>query len=255
MTDTNGLDSSWINEYFGEEYLRLYHFPPERTSPEVHFVDRELRRRESGLNMLDLCCGQGRHAVPLAMKGWQVTGLDLQQHLLDHAEKLAAENATSVKWLQGDMRKLPLADEEFDVVINLFTAFGYFDDAQNAGVIREVSRVLKPGGWFIIDVANRPYMLKNAKPQSEKILPDGAVVKNDWRWDERSGRYTHRQRILREGEEPRDLTHSVRVYSTDELAGMLYDADFIIDSLSGGFHGEKINVAAPRLVVIAQKQF
>jgi SAM-dependent methyltransferase len=254
LADSNGIDSSWINEYFGEEYLRLYQFPPERTSPEVHFVNRELRRRESGLNMLDLCCGQGRHAVPLAKHGWQVTGLDLQPHLLTRAEELAKEHVVSVKWIQGDMRKLPF-DEEFDVVINLFTAFGYFDDEENAGVIREVNRVLKPGGWFVIDVANRPFLLKNAKPVSEKILPDGTLVQNDWRWDEQSGRYTHQQRILRAGEEPKDLSHSVRVYSTDELARMLFDASFVIDSLNGGFHGEKLNVDAPRLVVIAQKQF
>ena len=253
MSNSNDVDSSWINEYFGEEYLRLYQFPPERTSPEVHFINNELRRRESGTNILDLCCGQGRHAVPLAMRGWQVTGLDLQSHLLAHAEKLATENKVQVKWLQGDMRKLPF-NEEFDAVINLFTAFGYFDDKENAGVLREVNRVLKPGGWFVIDVANQPFLLKNARPKSEKVLPDGAVVKNDWRWDERNGRYTHRQQIFREGEEPLSLSHSVRVYTTDELAGMLIDANFIIDSLKGGFKGEKLNIDAPRLVVIAQKQ-
>ena len=160
-------DASWVPDYFGDDYLQLYQFPPERTIPEVRFLVRELSARipEHG-QILDLACGQCRHGLPLAAHGFHVTGLDYQDNLLREAARAAKEHGVEISLVQGDMRQLPFADASFDAVVNLFTAFGYFSDAENEHVLAEVVRVLRPGGCFLIDVANRDALLRQAQPRS-----------------------------------------------------------------------------------------
>jgi len=244
--------AAWVPDYFGDEYLQLYQFPAERTEPEVAFLVAELRQRvATDAKVLDLACGQGRHAVGLAQAGFRVTGLDYQQNLLDVAAQAAAEQGVEVTLVRGDMRDLPFTGE-FDAVTLMFTAFGYFDDVENAHVLRETAKALKPGGWLILDVANRDALLRKAQEKSWKRLPDGMVVVSEWEWDVRAGRYTHTQLLLSEAGR-RQLQHSVRVYTCTELVTMLQKAGFRVDVLHGGFGGEALTLDAPRLVVIAQK--
>ena len=99
-----------------------------------------------GVRLLDLCCGHGRHAVPLAQLGYRVSGLDLSRPLLARAAAAAAAQGQRVGLVEADMRRLPFADGSFDAVLNLFHAFGYLEDeAQDELVLDEVARVLAPG--------------------------------------------------------------------------------------------------------------
>lgn len=82
-----------------------------------------------GARILDLACGQGRHAIPLAQHGYRVTGLDLSEPSLTFAREAAAEAGAKIDFVQADMREIPFADE-FDAVVNIFTAFGYLESEQ-----------------------------------------------------------------------------------------------------------------------------
>lgn len=252
MQPLEETEASWVPDYFGEEYLRLYQFPDERTGPEVEFLGRELTDRIPVTGqVLDLACGQGRHAVALAKQGYRVIGLDYQQNLLDEAARRAAEQHVEVEWVRGDMRHLPF-EESFDAVVNMFTAFGYFSDEENTRVLEEVARVLRPGGWLILDVANRDAMIRQAQPRSWKRLPDGAMVLSEWNWDPRSGRYTHWQ-LLIDGKLQRSFQHTVRVYTCTELTDMLGRAGLTLEAVYGGFRGETLTLDAPRMICIAHK--
>ncbi len=241
-------EAAWVPDYFSDDYLRLYQFPDERTTPEVAFVEAALAGRlPAGARVLDLACGQGRHTVPLAQRGYRMVGLDYQANLLARA-RAAGATATFVR---GDMRRLPFG-AAFDAVVNLFTAFGYFSDAENAGIVREVARVLRPGGWFVLDVANRDALLRTVQPRTWKRLPDGGVLLGEWSWDVASGRYTHRQWLV-DGGTTREFVHRVRVYTCTELTALLADAGLQVVERHGGFRGEALTWEAPRLVLIAQK--
>lgn len=250
MRPLEQTEAAWVTEYFGEDYLRLYQFPCERTDPEVDFVAATLKDRvPPGGLVLDLACGQGRHAIPLAERGYRIVGLDYQLHLLRKAKQAAGD--AEVRFARGDMRRLPFA-ETFDAVVNLFTAFGYFSDEENARILFEVARVLRSGGWFVLDVANRDALIRNAQPKSWKRLPDGSLVISEWTWDVAEGRYTHWQLLLDE-QGRRSFTHSVRVYTCTELTILLRDAGFTLVERHGGFRGEALTLDAPRLILIAQK--
>ncbi len=123
---------------------------------------------------------------------------------------------------------------------------------ENARVLDEVARSLRPRGWFVLDVANRDALLRTAEPRSWKRLPDGTLVVSEWTWDVCSGRYTHWQ-LLIDDHRQRSFTHSVRVYTCTELTRMLREAGLRVEALHGGFRGEPLTWDAPRLLLIAQK--
>jgi len=99
--------------------------------------------------VLDVPCGQGRHAHLLAEAGYDVDGLDYSAELLAVARKRGT--ARNLRYVRGDMRKLPAQwTKRFDAVLNLFTSFGFFaHPSDDVRVIREFARVLKPGGRLL----------------------------------------------------------------------------------------------------------
>jgi SAM-dependent methyltransferase len=114
--------------------------------------------------VLDLGCGPGRHSIPLAKQGAQVTGVDRSPFLLEKARSRAEFEKLNIEWVQADMRSF-IRPGEFDLVINLFTSFGYFGDVEeDLTVLRNVFRSLAPGGFFIIDVMGKKSSLADLRP-------------------------------------------------------------------------------------------
>src|SRR5438132_4677071 len=122
--------SDWWRFWFGPGYLALYDDTlRERTPIEIDQLEALLRLRPR-LRILDLPCGQGRHAIELARRGYDVTGVDLSPYLLGVAKARAEAAGVGVRWLEGDMRR-PVGGGPFDLVLNLFTSLGYFFDADD----------------------------------------------------------------------------------------------------------------------------
>ena len=110
-------------------------------------------------NILDLACGQGRHSLELARQGYtNVYGLDRSHFLIRKAKTQMNAEGLNVNYKEGDARKLPYATDMFDVVMILGNSFGYFESIEDdIHILKEVHRVLKPGGVFLIDVADGSY--------------------------------------------------------------------------------------------------
>jgi ubiquinone/menaquinone biosynthesis C-methylase UbiE len=242
----------WWDIYFDELYLRMFEtvLTPERTAQEVSGVVAMLGL-QPGARILDLCCGQGRHAVPLARAGYRVTGLDRSSYLLGQAQRAAQKANVPVEWVRGDMRWLPWR-EQFDVCLNLFTAFGYFqDDAENQRVLHQVYEVLKPGGTFLLDVSNRDYYLLRLWPYSWRRHGQAFILEQT-RFDPVACRFIMTFTWVEEGR-TESLTHSVRHYTTPELSNMVQDAGLLPVAIYGDFDGRKLDLDSKRLIVVAQK--
>jgi SAM-dependent methyltransferase len=123
------------------------------TEQETAFVMRNLPNPPYR-RLLDLCCGQGRHANPLARRGYAVTGIDLDGEALASARQHAPEGAT---YLQSDMRHVSALPGHFDAIISLWQSFGYFDEATNRDLLGQLARKLEPGGRLILDIYHRKY--------------------------------------------------------------------------------------------------
>src|SRR6202521_2062303 len=147
-------DSEWWRSWVGPGYLALYDdYLAERTPGEIDRLEALLALRPP-LRILDLPCGQGRHSIELARRGYDVTGVDLSPYMLGVARERANATGARVRWLAGDMRE-PLAGHRFDVVLNLFTSFGYFEEeSDDRRVVRAAASMLDPGGRFLLEVIN-----------------------------------------------------------------------------------------------------
>ena len=141
----------WWDIYFNDLYLRMFEtiLTPERTAQEVAGVMTMLDLRPDS-RILDLCCGQGRHAFLFAQEGFDVFGFDLSKTLLQVA-KYKNSQTDNTFFVQADMRCLPAVDT-FDLLLNLFTSFGYFEsDSENKTVFEQFHQVLKSGGYYVFD--------------------------------------------------------------------------------------------------------
>jgi SAM-dependent methyltransferase len=243
----------WYETLFDEDYLRLWtpNLPPERAEQELHGL-LTLLDLPAGARVLDLCCGHGRHAVPLARLGYRVTGLDLSEVFLERGRRSAQEAGVEVEWLHGDMREIPFKGE-LDAVINMYTAFGYFEDEENLQVLRAVRNALKPGGRFLLDVIHHEGVIRRFQPEGVTRHPDGCIVVEDRKWDCFTGRCDVEMTVIEPNGTRKTLSHSVRIYALTELARMLREAGLQLEAYYGGVDGSPLTLDSRRLAILARR--
>ena len=120
--------------------------------------------------ILDLGCGTGGHALPLARRGYTVTGVDLSEHMLEKARQKAAEAGLAVSFHHGDIRTLDL-DRTFDAVIAMFAVISYQTSNEDlAAAFRTARRHLEPSGLFVFDCWFGPAVLVQRPTDRYKIV-------------------------------------------------------------------------------------
>ena len=237
-----------------DDYLYFYHsrLSAERTKGEVELMWR-LLGLEPGMAVLDLACGHGRIANRLAARGCQVVGLDASPGFLDVARRdaiaLAHQGIVAPEYVLGDMRHLPWS-ERFDGIVNWFTAYGFFDDEGNRGVLHEAQRALKPGGKLLIEHINRNYVLSHLQ-DAAVVERDGNYMIDQSRYAVSTGRMLTGRTILRAGQ-VRRMRFFVRKFTFPELRDWLLAAGF---SRVEGLHGQGTPLALEnqRMLVLATK--
>ena len=237
--------SEWFTRWFGKEYLDLY---PHRDDREARSVVRLIRNivapRADG-RALDLACGSGRHTRALCKHTWTV-GLDLSMDML----QVAISESPQIPYVRADMRALPFATEGFDLVVNLFTSFGYFSsDDENRVVLTEVNRVLRRDGVFVLDYLNSDQVRATLVPHDTCRVRD-RVVTQDRRITE-DGLYVEKQ-ISATGF-PRTYMERVRLFEPDELRCLLHDAGFVIDHELGDYTAGPLGPGSPRAIFFAHR--
>jgi SAM-dependent methyltransferase len=225
--------------------------PAERTAAEVNGVVGLLGLAPVA-RLLDLCCGHGRHAVPLAQLGYRVTGLDLSRTLLARAAAAAGEQGQRVGLVEADMRRLPFADGSFDAVLNLFHAFGYLEDeAQDELVLAEVARVLAPGGRFLQEVANREALVRGWHDSEIARHDDGLIVLQERTLDLRTSRDVVRYTLLDTDGRRATREASIRLYTLTELETMLGRAGLELLAVFGDLDGGPLELDSSFVVTLS----
>ncbi|TAH51020.1 MAG: class I SAM-dependent methyltransferase [Chloroflexota bacterium] len=142
-----------MNNY-SQEWFDTFLAPmsTEQTAREIDFLARNLFQ-PIYQTVLDVCCGMGRHARELSKRGYRVTGVDVNEYALERARSVDSHT----RYLLGDMRALDALGETFGAVLMLWQSFGYFDDAANEKIVRDIARILNPRGRFILDIYNRAF--------------------------------------------------------------------------------------------------
>jgi 2-polyprenyl-3-methyl-5-hydroxy-6-metoxy-1,4-benzoquinol methylase len=145
----------WYESLF-ENYGRKYdeEIFTQGTMGECDFIEKELNFNKS-LRILDVGCGTGRHSIELTRRGYSVTGIDLSESQLQRAREKARENNLKIDFLRHDARDLPF-ENEFDAAIMICEgAFPLMEtDEMNFGILKNVTKSLKPQGLFIFTTLN-----------------------------------------------------------------------------------------------------
>jgi 2-polyprenyl-3-methyl-5-hydroxy-6-metoxy-1,4-benzoquinol methylase len=204
-----------------------------------------------GMRILDLCCGVGRHSAPLARLGFEVTAVDRTAAYLEKARERAEVDGLDIEFVQSDMREFRRPGA-FDVVLNLFTSFGYFRDPDDdRRVLLNVRESLKPGGVFLIDIMGKEILARifEEKHREER---DGIKVIQETRLDQNWGWVNSRWTII-EGDRKSQVEVSHRLYSAGELIALLEESGLKLCGAYGDFEGAPYDHKAERLILVAKK--
>ena len=134
--------------------------------------------------LLDLACGKGRHSIFLNQLGYNVIGADLSKNSINIAKEFENER---LHFVEHDMRNS--FKTKFDVILNLFTSFGFFeDDNEDIKVLQNIKNGLNKNGIAIIDFMNAKKVIKQLVPEEiqqidgitfniKRYLKNGFIIK------------------------------------------------------------------------------
>jgi SAM-dependent methyltransferase len=225
----------------------------ERCGDAPALVPRALKlARPKGKDVLDLCCGPGRWSVPLAKRGFRVTGVDRTKRFLDHARAEARRARVNVEWLQQDMRDF-VRSGAFDLALSMFTSFGYFDNkGEDLLVLRNIFTSLRPGGSLLMEMAGKEILARLFQSTTSTKLPDGRLLVERHEVFDGWSRMRNEWAFI-DGGKARTWRFHVTIYSGQELRDRLELAGFTDVKLFGSFDGEEYGLNAQRLIAVGRR--
>jgi len=248
------MDANWFeNEEFWQDFYP-YMFDEKRFASASLEVTQILAiSRFQGKDILDLCCGPARHATILAQCGYRVTGVDRSQFLLSKAQERALAEGVELELVHDDMLSFQ-RPESYDLVLNLFTSFGYFADKNDdVRVLKNIHNSLRKGGTLLIDVVAKEVVAKSLRSTTSEIQTDGTLlvqrheIKDNWT------RIRNEWILIRDGT-TKHYHFEHTIYSGQELKDRLREAGFASVELFGDLEGSLFGANAKRLVAVARKE-
>jgi cyclopropane fatty-acyl-phospholipid synthase-like methyltransferase len=203
------------------------------------------------MHILDLCCGIGRHVLELARRGYHVTGVDRTASYLAKAAEQAKAEGLDIELVHDDMRAF-CQPNKFDVAINMFTSFGYFDDAEDdRKVIKHMHESLKSGGMLLIHTQGKEILARNFR-EREWAENDGVIMVEQGRILDNWSRI-HSHWTIFEGDKRNEVDVFLRLYSASELSALLTGCGFKKVDIYGSLTGDPYDHKAKRLVAAGWK--
>lgn len=244
----------WWASYFDAQYLKEYE-PLFTLVSDRRDVARliDVLELPADSRILDVPCGQGRHAHLLAEAGFDVYGLDYSPDLLAIAKKRGT--GPRLRYTKGDMRKLPARwTSRFDAVVNLFTSFGFFvDPSDDARVIAEFARVLKPGGTLIWHGGSCDGVMASFLARDWWRSDDGTMIGHRRRFDPLSGVLTIESSWAgRKGSGSRE--HRIRLYTASRIAELCAAQGLIVEGAYDGWTAKALRRKSSEMLLVARKE-
>ncbi|MFM7768352.1 MAG: class I SAM-dependent methyltransferase [Bacteroidota bacterium] len=237
----------WFSTWFDSPYYHILYGHRDETDAQ-HFINQltELPWFNSGSKVADVCCGKGRHSHYLHSKGFEVVGYDLSPASIQHCLETAKRGMT---FRVHDMRT-PYPDMSFDVVLNLFTSFGYFGtDKDNQNAITNMAAALKPSGRLVIDFLNPEWVTK-------QLVPHESIIKGGIQFE--IARSINDGRLIKEimfdahGQQYR-FEENVELISLEMFSKYLSQAGMSIEQVYGNYDLHPYNAEeSTRMIIIAK---
>ena len=238
-------EKPWFVEWFDENYRMLYRHRNSRDAKEQVRLILDTLNPAKDIKILDLGCGEGRYTAILKEKGYRVLGLDLSETLVRCGKKKDPHLDLAV----GDMRAIPGC---FDLILSLFTSFGYFDtDEENKRSLYSVHQALNPGGIYWLDFLNVHHVKKNLVPETHSRLASGIEVTEKRKIT--NGRIVKDIYFKNNGMD-KYYRESVRLFSRQNLEKMFRETGFHIQACFGDYYGSPWSSDSERTIMVGRKE-
>lgn len=246
------MDLRWYETFFDGIVLDAWRqaVSPEQTRAECDFLLRELRLGP-GARVLDVPCGDGRHAIRLAARGCRVTGVDVSAAQLREARARRAPHGGSVEWRQADMRDLPWHGE-FDACCCMGNSFAYLDPGGTGAFLQAVGRALKPGGRFVMDTGLAAESILTHFEEHQSAQVGDILFTEENRYVVEESCIETAYTFERDGEKA-TRTGLQWVFTIREIGEMLREAGLDVVACYGGVDGSPFAVGNPVLVLVAAR--
>ena len=243
------MPSNWEKDFFRGVALDAWRlcFTPEQTRAEVDFLAR-IFEPSRGNHFLDIPCGNGRHAIEFASRGFQMTALDLSEEFLAEARS----SPLPVRWVLGDMRELAW-DAEFDGAYCFGNSFAYLDAGDARKFFQGVARGLKRGARLAVETGMAAESILPTRVTKRWNRLGDLYMLSENRYVPEESRLDIDYTFLRGGEVETRPTSSY-VHSVAELRRMQVEAGLQPRELLASIAGEPYELGSPRLILVAEKQ-
>lgn len=238
----------WYQNYYGATYAAFLagKLSEEQSRQEVASI-LDLTGIEPPARIADIGCGHGRHAIELARRGFQVTGIDINEAFIQQGQRAAGD--LPIRLLSGDMRTA--VSGPYDLVLSLFNSFGFFDDRDNRRVIQAWRGEMVTGALLVMDLWNRDRMIRHFQPLRESTQ-NGIHLQEHSRFDPRSEWvFKHYRYTLRDGSEE-TYEARFRLYTVHEICQLLQSERLAVEAVHGDLKGSPYTSDTPRQVVVAR---
>lgn len=266
------LPSDWWRTLFTSLYLKTDGDVVENDLNTVKEIDLLIKATglEPNDKILDLCCGQGRHCIELAKRGYRhVTGVDRSRYLIRLARKRAKAAGLSINLHEGDARKFSLPESSMHTVCMMGNSFGYFDRvSDDLVVLNAVKRALVPGGTLAMDLVDGDWMKNHFEKRSWEWIDEEQFVARERSLAADGERLISREVVVHaERGIIADQFYGERLYSRKRISELLSEAGFTGIRFHGSLEGEStrgqdlgmmanrifLTAAAPRKLLAAPK--
>jgi SAM-dependent methyltransferase len=244
--------TEWWKTFFTDAWLEVQRetWTPGETQAEVDFIQEALGLA-GPVRLLDVPCGEGRHAVELASRGYSVAGADISLPLLEDARRNAAERGLTLDLELADMRDLPW-EREFDGAFSFWGSLGYFDEEGNEAFLHSIARALKPGARFVLDTHIAETILPRFEERAWRYAGDTLVLE-DRSYDHEASRIDVEWTFVKGGQSE-TAKSSMRMYAYQELIGILKKVGFGDFIGYGSLDREPFALGAERLLLVAARR-
>ena len=212
---------NWFENWFNSKYYHILYKNRDHKEA-VFFLDNIIKNINiNNGRILDVACGKGRHAKYLNHLGFNVTGIDLSKNSIEFANKDSNEN---LKYFVHDMRSV-FKKNHFDLVTNLFTSFGYFENQEDEQTtINAMSNNLKEGGLLLIDFMNVKKVISSLVTSESKEI-DGIKFLIERKYDEN---HIIKKIIIKDKDSDLNFQEKVRALTLYDFDVMLKKANMKI---------------------------
>jgi SAM-dependent methyltransferase len=244
------MQSNWQVPFFRGVALDAWRYvtTTEMTRGEVDFLERALNIQAEA-ELLDIPCGNGRHAIELAARGYKLTGLDLSEEFIAEARQASTH---PVRWVQDDMRSLSVVSE-FDGAYCFGNSFGYLAWDEACQFLAAVARALKPGARFVVDTGMVAESLLPSMVRTRWFRLGDILMLSENRYHPEESRLDIDYTFVRNGHVETRPTVSY-LFTAGELCRIHRGAGLRPTELLGSFSREAYQIGSPRLILISTKE-